>query len=79
MNPAIAASRCRACSSRSAKRFAVTLRDVPAVGDSLRDLLAGAAVGCKPHLVRTGKAAKMDAAQIEELCSLVPARVCTQI
>jgi D-glycero-D-manno-heptose 1,7-bisphosphate phosphatase len=54
------------------ERYAVALRDVPAVGDSLRDLLAGAAVGCKPHLVRTGKAAKMDAAQIEELCNLVP-------
>jgi len=30
---------------------------VPVVGDSLRDLQAGAALGCKPHLVRTGKGA----------------------
>ena len=28
---------------------------VPAVGDSLRDLQAGAAAGCEPHLVLTGK------------------------
>ncbi len=30
---------------------------VHAAGDSLRDLLAGAAVGCVPHLVLTGKGA----------------------
>jgi D-glycero-D-manno-heptose 1,7-bisphosphate phosphatase len=36
-------------------RFGVSLRGVPAVGDSLRDLQAGAAVGCAPHLVLTGK------------------------
>jgi D-glycero-D-manno-heptose 1,7-bisphosphate phosphatase len=54
------------------ERFGVELRDVPAVGDSLRDLLAGAAVGCPPHLVRTGKAAHMNASQLEELCALVP-------
>ena len=32
---------------------------VPAVGDTLRDLQAGAAVGCAPHLVLTGKAEKL--------------------
>ncbi|WP_313514455.1 D-glycero-beta-D-manno-heptose 1,7-bisphosphate 7-phosphatase [Pseudomonas sp.] len=31
------------------------LADVPAVGDSLRDLQAGAAAGATPYLVRTGK------------------------
>jgi D-glycero-D-manno-heptose 1,7-bisphosphate phosphatase len=31
------------------------LQGVPCVGDSLRDLLAGAARGCAPHLVLTGK------------------------
>ena len=36
-------------------RFGVPLRGVPAVGDSLRDLQAGAAAGCEPHLVLTGK------------------------
>ena len=30
---------------------------VHTVGDSLRDLLAGTAVGCQPHLVLTGKGA----------------------
>lgn len=38
-----------------AERFAVDLRGVPVVGDSLRDLEAGVAVGCVPHLVKTGK------------------------
>jgi D-glycero-D-manno-heptose 1,7-bisphosphate phosphatase len=37
------------------ERFGVDLRDVPVVGDSVRDLQAGAAVGCRPHFVRTGK------------------------
>lgn len=35
--------------------FGVSLEGVPTVGDSLRDLQAGAAVGCRPYLVRTGK------------------------
>jgi D-glycero-D-manno-heptose 1,7-bisphosphate phosphatase len=38
------------------ERFGVDLRTVPVVGDSLRDLQAGVAVGCQPHLVLTGKA-----------------------
>jgi D-glycero-D-manno-heptose 1,7-bisphosphate phosphatase len=39
------------------ERYGVDLSTVPVVGDSLRDLQAGAAVGCRPHLVRTGKGA----------------------
>ena len=39
------------------ERYGVDLANVPVVGDSLRDLQAGAAVGCRPHLVRTGKGA----------------------
>src|SRR6185312_4929451 len=39
------------------ERYGLDLANVPVVGDSLRDLQAGAAVGCKPHLVRTGKGA----------------------
>ena len=54
------------------ERFGVSLRDVPVVGDSLRDLQAGMAVGCRPHLVRTGKGARLDSAQIDEICALVP-------
>jgi D-glycero-D-manno-heptose 1,7-bisphosphate phosphatase len=38
-----------------ADRFGVDLKDVPAVGDSLRDLQAAVAAGCEPHLVLTGK------------------------
>ncbi len=38
-----------------AERFGVELKGVPLVGDSLRDLEAGLAVGCAPHLVLTGK------------------------
>jgi D-glycero-D-manno-heptose 1,7-bisphosphate phosphatase len=39
------------------ERFGVDLRSVPVVGDTPRDLEAGVAVGCQPHLVLTGKAA----------------------
>jgi D-glycero-D-manno-heptose 1,7-bisphosphate phosphatase len=38
-----------------ARRFGTDLDDVPSVGDSLRDLQAGMALGAKPMLVRTGK------------------------
>ena len=54
------------------ERFSVDLSEVPVVGDSLRDLQAGAALGCPTHLVRTGKAAAMDAPQLAQLCEQVP-------
>jgi D-glycero-D-manno-heptose 1,7-bisphosphate phosphatase len=38
-----------------AKRFSVSLKGVPNVGDSLRDLQSGFIVGCTPYLVLTGK------------------------
>ncbi|HJU72033.1 MAG TPA: D-glycero-beta-D-manno-heptose 1,7-bisphosphate 7-phosphatase [Paucimonas sp.] len=38
-----------------AKRFDLSLKGVPAVGDSLRDLQAGFLAGCAPYLVLTGK------------------------
>ncbi|NMG30525.1 D-glycero-beta-D-manno-heptose 1,7-bisphosphate 7-phosphatase [Aromatoleum evansii] len=41
-----------------AERFNANLDRVPVVGDSLRDLQAGVAVGCKPYLVLTGKGMK---------------------
>jgi D-glycero-D-manno-heptose 1,7-bisphosphate phosphatase len=44
-----------------ATRFNVDLTGVPTVGDSLRDLLAGTQVGCKPYLVLTGKGEKTQA------------------
>jgi D-glycero-D-manno-heptose 1,7-bisphosphate phosphatase len=43
-----------------AKRFNVDLRNVPNIGDSLRDLQAAAVVGAMPILVRTGKGAKTE-------------------
>lgn len=39
-------------------RFNVDMTGVPMVGDSLRDLQAGVAVGCAPYLVLTGKGEK---------------------
>jgi D-glycero-D-manno-heptose 1,7-bisphosphate phosphatase len=44
-----------------AARFAVPLKDVPAVGDSLRDLEAAARLGAQPYLVLTGKGTKTQA------------------
>jgi len=38
-----------------AQRFNIHLKDVPIVGDSLRDLQAGFIMGCAPYLVLTGK------------------------
>ncbi|HTH78177.1 MAG TPA: D-glycero-beta-D-manno-heptose 1,7-bisphosphate 7-phosphatase [Ramlibacter sp.] len=37
------------------ERFGIELKGVPVVGDGVRDLQAGAAAGCEPHLVLTGK------------------------
>jgi D-glycero-D-manno-heptose 1,7-bisphosphate phosphatase len=39
----------------------IDLNGVPAIGDSLRDLKAGATVGCLPILVHTGKGEKTKA------------------
>lgn len=47
-----------------AERFNVDLTQVPTVGDSVRDLQAGAAGGCPTHLVRTGKGAQADLAEL---------------
>lgn len=45
-----------------ATRYNVSLAGVPAVGDSLRDLQAAAALGAQPYLVLTGKGMKAKAA-----------------
>ena len=50
----------------------IDLRGVPTVGDTLRDLQAGAALGCETHLVLTGKAARLDADQLADLLEQVP-------
>lgn len=49
------------------ERYGVDLGDAHVVGDSLRDLQAGAAAGCATHLVRTGKGASLDAAALGDL------------
>lgn len=36
------------------ERYGVDITGMPAVGDSVEDLVAGAAAGCEPHLVLTG-------------------------
>jgi D-glycero-D-manno-heptose 1,7-bisphosphate phosphatase len=54
------------------ERFGVDLKNVPVVGDSLRDLEAAVAAGCPPHLVRTGKSAALDDVQLAQLHAKVP-------
>jgi D-glycero-D-manno-heptose 1,7-bisphosphate phosphatase len=40
------------------QRYNISLKGVPTVGDSLRDLQAGFISGCVPYLVLTGKGEK---------------------
>jgi D-glycero-D-manno-heptose 1,7-bisphosphate phosphatase len=54
------------------RRYGVDLALVPMVGDTLRDLQAAQAAGCEPHLVRSGLAAALDAAQLDALVRQVP-------
>jgi D-glycero-D-manno-heptose 1,7-bisphosphate phosphatase len=37
------------------ERYGISLKGVPVVGDTVRDLQAGVAMGAEPHLVLTGK------------------------
>ena len=57
------------------ERYGIEMAGVPLVGDSLRDLQAGAAVGCAPHLVRTGKSAALTDAELAAVIALVPGTV----
>ena len=54
------------------ERYGVDLKSVPMVGDSLRDIQAGAAAGCPTHLVRSGKCAPLDDAQVAAIVKKVP-------
>ncbi|MDL2338793.1 MAG: D-glycero-beta-D-manno-heptose 1,7-bisphosphate 7-phosphatase [Pseudomonadota bacterium] len=54
------------------ERFGVSLDNTPMVGDTLRDMQAGAAAGCPTHLVLTGKSAGLDAAALATLLDAVP-------
>lgn len=55
-----------------AQRFGVNLAGVPMVGDMPRDLLAGASVGCLPHLLRTGQGAALTPGEIAKLGARLP-------
>lgn len=54
------------------ERYGVNLREVPVVGDSLRDLQAGVAVGCEPHLVRTGWLGKAGEEELQRALAQLP-------
>jgi D-glycero-D-manno-heptose 1,7-bisphosphate phosphatase len=54
------------------ERYGVELPEVHLVGDSLRDVQAGAAAGCKTHLVRTGKCGRIDDAQLAAMLKHLP-------
>jgi len=41
-----------------AKRYDIDIKDVPAVGDSMRDIQAASTAGCRPWLVQTGNGPK---------------------
>lgn len=55
-----------------ARRYGIDLRQVPLVSDTLRDLQAAVAAGCEPHLVRSGRAAALEPAQLEQIVAQVP-------
>ncbi len=55
-----------------ARRYGVDLRQVPMVGDTLRDLQAARAAGCEPHLVRSGRAGALSAAEMAQMVEQVP-------
>lgn len=54
------------------ERYGVALEHTPMVGDTLRDMQAGAAAGCPTHLVRTGKSADLNGASLAALLDAVP-------
>ncbi len=55
------------------ERYGISLQGVPTVGDTARDLIAGTAAGCEPHLVLSGRAARLDEAQLAHVTAQVPA------
>jgi D-glycero-D-manno-heptose 1,7-bisphosphate phosphatase len=57
------------------ERYGVDLATVPMVGDTLRDLRAAEAAGCRPHLVRTGRAALVHEAELAQWRQDVPGTV----
>jgi D-glycero-D-manno-heptose 1,7-bisphosphate phosphatase len=57
------------------ERYGVDLDTVPMVADTLRDLQAAEAAGCRPHLVRTGRAALVHEAELAQWQQAVPGTV----
>ena len=53
-----------------AKRFGIALDQVPAVGDSLRDIEAARAAGARPVLVRTGNGRDTEARNAAQLADV---------
>ena len=53
-------------------RYGCDLSQVPAVGNALDDLQAGIAAGCRPHLVLTGKTARLDDEGVRRLLAQAP-------
>ena len=53
-------------------RFGVSLADVPAAGNSIRHIEAGAAAGCPTHLLLTGQSQGLRDARAGELPALPP-------
>lgn len=54
------------------KRYGIDLKQVPMVADTLRDLQAAWAAGCEPHLVRSGRAALLEEAELRHIVDQVP-------
>ncbi len=54
------------------KRYNLDLSEVPSVGDSLKDLLASAAAGCEPHLLRKTRGGSRSDAELMALLNQVP-------
>ncbi|MBL8353057.1 MAG: D-glycero-beta-D-manno-heptose 1,7-bisphosphate 7-phosphatase [Burkholderiaceae bacterium] len=54
------------------RRYGIDLKHVPLAADTLRDLQAARTAGCEPHLVLTGRAAGLDATQVQQWLDQVP-------
>lgn len=54
------------------RRYGVDLANVPMLGDTLRDLQTAQAAGCEPHLVLSGRAAKLTAPDLQAMLDAVP-------
>jgi len=54
------------------RRYGIDLANVPVVGDTARDLIAAQAAGCEPHLVLSGRAARLTPEAVQALLDQVP-------